>query len=415
MKPDKKRYFPWQRVLPVFGLCFCLTACSPEQLAGYLREEAELGQENFELLPEDGGVSAKELEEKASTPSETVQQLQSRETESFYYSRLDAEEQALYGEILYILQERAQEVQITTSDAERIDKVFRCVMNDHPEIFYVEGYNVTRYTLGEEVRMLTFSGTYSMTPETIASNQEKIDSYVNQCFQELLSGAASDYEIVKYIYEYVIGHTEYDAQSPDNQNICSVFIHNKSVCQGYAKATQYLLKQAGINAALIMGTVQNGEGHAWNLVYLDGEAYFVDTTWGDASYQMVEGSSQMMSSSIPPINYDYLCVTSQQLTKTHTIEELVPVPECTSMKDNYYVREGLYFDSADEDKIAEVFARAYESGSSYVTLKCSSREVYEEIRTLLIEKQKIFHYLSRNEGTVSYAENPEQLDLSFWL
>lgn len=415
MKPYKIRCRVWLSLVTALGMACCLSACSPENFADLIREEAERNREEFALLPEEGSVSSKELEDKASPPAETMERLRSEETASFYYSRLTEDEQTLYGEILYILQECAEDVQITTSDANRIDKVFRCVMNDHPEIFYVEGYNVTRYTLGDEVRMLTFSGTYSMTQETIEANQTKIDSYVNQCFQNLPSGDASEYEIVKYIYEYVIEHTEYDAQSLNNQNICSVFIQNRSVCQGYAKATQYLLQQAGLESTLVMGTVQNGEGHAWNLVCLQGEYYFVDTTWGDASYQMVEGSSQVTSSFIPPINYDYLCVTSQQLEKTHKIDAVVPIPECTSMRDNYYVREGLYFEALDKDKIEEVFERAYETGSSYVTLKCSSREIYEEIRTFLIEDQAIFRYLSGNTGTVSYAENTEQLDLSFWL
>ena len=416
MKARNRKSLRGLMVTGLLAAILFLNGCSYEELACEVRDYLQLNNEEQVLLKDEdsGTVSARELEDVEQAPAEAVDGLKEEQTQAFHYNRLSEPEQKLYGEILYILQEHLEDIQISTTDSGEVEKVFQCVLNDHPEIFYVEGYTLTRYALGEELKMMTLSGTYSMTPETIEAKKQLIDSYVNQCFASLPTGEGSQYAIARYVYEYLIENTEYDAGAPDNQNICSVFITHRSVCQGYAKATQYLLQKAGIEATLIMGTVQNGEGHAWNLVKLDGENYFMDTTWGDASYQMTEGSVQN-AGSLPPINYDYLCVTTGQLSKTHTIEEVVPVPVCTAMTDNYYVREGLYFTELSKDRITDVFARAYERQSSYVTLKCSSREVYEEIRRFLIEEQGIFEFLNPDTGTVSYAENVEQLDLSFWL
>lgn len=416
MKARNRKSLRGLMVTGLLAVTLLLNGCSYEELAREVRDYLQLNNEEQVLLKDgdSGAVSARALEDVEQAPAEAVDGLKEEQTQAFHYNRLSEPEQKLYGEILYILQEHLEDIQISTTDSGEVEKVFQCVLNDHPEIFYVEGYTLTRYALGEELKMMTLSGTYSMTPEIIEAKKQLIDSYVNQCFASLPTGDGSQYAIARYVYEYLIENTEYDAGAPDNQNICSVFITHRSVCQGYAKATQYLLQKAGIEATLIMGTVQNGEGHAWNLVKLDGENYFMDTTWGDASYQMTEGSIQN-AGSLPPINYDYLCVTTGQLSKTHTIEEVVPVPVCTAMTDNYYVREGLYFTEFSKDRIADVFARAYERQSSYVTLKCSSREVYEEIRRFLIEEQGIFEFLNPDTGTVSYAENVEQLDLSFWL
>lgn len=336
------------------------------------------------------------------------------QADSYAFGQLTEHEQTVYIEILWSLTEYQENVTLSTLDQEEISHIFQCVLNDHPEIFYVEGYTYTKYTLGELLKKVTFTGTYRMDREEIAERQKKIDGYVDSCLAGL-PAEADEYGTVKYIYEYLIEHTEYDADSEDNQNICSVFLDGRSVCQGYAKATQYLLEQAGIHATLVLGNVSSGEGHAWNLVQIDGEWYYVDTTWGDASYQAKGSAASYPEEKIPHINYDYLCVTTDQLCKTHVIDNVVELPLCTSMEANYYVREGLYFTSLDDEQLERVFREGYEKGNAYITFKCATEEIYAKMQERLIGNQEIFHYLDCPEGVVSYTDDAQQYSMSFWL
>lgn len=367
-------------------------------------------EEQMIQMKEDGDTAR----EKDELTEEKKSSLRNAQADSYAYQQLTESERDVYIEILWSLLEYQENVTLSTMDQDEISRIFQCVLNDHPEIFYVEGYTYTKYTLGDILKKITFTGTYKMGREEIAERQARIDDYAGRCLAGLPAGA-DEYETVKYIYEYLIGHTEYDAASEDNQNICSVFLDGRSVCQGYAKATQYLLQQAGIRATLVLGNVSSGEGHAWNLVQIDGEWYYVDTTWGDASYQAKGSAASYPEEKMPHINYDYLCVTTDQLIKTHVIDNVVELPTCTSMDANYYVREGLYFTSLDDEQLQRIFQEGYEMGNAYITFKCASEEIYDKMQERLIDKQEIFRYLDCPEGVVSYTDDAKQYSMSFWL
>lgn len=335
----------------------------------------------------------------------------------YAYSMLSDAEKLWYEDIEAILGSCRTEAALSTEPlseglaAEDIDRIFQCVLNDHPELFFVEGYSYTKYTKGEQTESISFSGTYNVQIDEAEEKMEQIEAAAEEVLVGI-SGTASDYDKVKYVYDAIIRSTDYEVDAPDNQNIYSVFVNHASVCQGYSKATQYLLGRLGVECALVLGTVETGEGHAWNLVKEDGEWYYVDTTWGDASYQLGEGDAETVA--MPEINYDYLNVTTQELERTHTIHSEVPMPLCTSMQDNYYAREGALFEEYDKEQMKALFDGLQE-GQSDVTVKCAGEDCYGQILEALIGQQEIFDYIPDAGGSVAYTQNDKQLSLTFWV
>lgn len=377
-------------------------------------------------------ISVQEAEQEEAVPSERIDTDHVRMAESlaalplqeavqgtlnrteYAYGCLSESGKRLYREILDAITGFLEDAELSTRDSSAVGDVMECVMADHPEIFYVDGYNCTTHTLGDEVVKVTFTARYTLDKSQV----EERKALIAACVTEILNGMgdpAGDYEKLKYLYEYLIENTDYDLNAPENQTICSVFLYNRSVCQGYAKAFQLLCMEAGIPSVLVTGTVPSGEGHAWNLVYADGDWYYVDPTWGDARYRMSDPDPAWKSGKLPEVNYDYFLVTTRMITRTHRITSLFTLPECTSMTDNYYVRRDAYFTEADGEKIARLFQNAYEQGEEMVTLKCADGEVYEQLRRKLLDDQEIFRYLKGNHTSVAYIDSRDQLSLGFWL
>lgn len=399
-------------------IAFCILACRSGLFTEDPKNEKYSGKEPGRISEEEpDSISG---EEKDSAPEEeAVYAVPDSEMTGYYaYDTLSKPEKIWYLDIYRILKNRETEGRLydgylTEIGVHDIDRIFHCVLNDHPEFFYVDGYSYTNYTQGESTVEVVFSGTYTMEPDEVAEKQALIDDYVGKC-RSGLPETADEYEKTKYVYEYVIRNTEYALSAPDGQNICSVFLNGKSVCQGYAKATQYLLNRFGVAATLVTGTVKNGtEGHAWNLVRIDGKYYFVDTTWGDACFE--PGETDEDDCGTGTVDYDFLCVTTEQLSRTHRIDNIVDIPLCRDMDANYYVREGAYFTAYDGEALQNLFDRAIAEEREKVDIRCSNPDVYEEMKNRLIGEQEVIGYLPDHCDSVRYILHEERMMLSFLM
>ena len=122
----------------------------------------------------------------------------------------------------------------------------------------------------------------------------------------------------------------------------------------------------------ITGTIKDGGDHGWNMVRIDGNYYYVDVTWGDPVFMnQVEGASGSRT------NYNYLCCTEMDLFKTHTPDDSVELPECTSDAYNYYKLNGYYYEWFDYNTIYNALMNSVWNGESSIVMKFGSREAFD--------------------------------------
>ncbi|MBR3210602.1 MAG: hypothetical protein IKF71_01535 [Bacilli bacterium] len=87
----------------------------------------------------------------------------------------------------------------------------------------------------------------------------------------------SDKDKIIYVYDYV-SRKHYDyvfTGSMDNQSIYSFYSTSSTVCAGFAKTSQVIFQNIGINSYLV-----HGSNHMWNYVEYEGKFYVFDATVG---------------------------------------------------------------------------------------------------------------------------------------
>lgn len=331
--------------------------------------------------------------------------------DGFRYTKrfLTPQEQALYDTILPALQ--AQEISIDGlwADAGAIGRAVQAIDRDHPELFWFSGTGQIETTyLGGTALSAAYLPRYTMDGPERADAQAAIDAWVTDHLG-WLPADASDYEKVRAVYDEIVAFADY-AEVEDN-SIVNVLVEGRGLCGCYAKATQYLLGLLGVDCAYISGT-GHGVSHAWDLVWIDGDPVWVDTTWGDPV------PSDGQTAPIPGPVYDYFCITTADLLRDHVIDDTVPVPVCTTERYDYFRANGLWFDTWDPDGIVAALARCAAAGQESASLRFADA-VYPTAVDRLFDRGEIGALLRRagigGSGSIWYSCNDGMCTVSIRL
>lgn len=318
--------------------------------------------------------------------------------QEYYFKQLTEEEQRVYRELLKGIRAREKEFYLTISDDDSIDRSYHAVLKDHPEIFWVHNREKIYKTMYSDSDYCVFTPGYTYTDGEI----DEIQTAMEQSFQEvraLIPEDAGDYEKVRIVYTYVIDHTQYQT-GEDDQSIAGVFWKKSAVCAGYAGAVQYLLERLDIPCIYVDGSTKGStEGHAWDIVKIGQEYYYVDATNGDQPDFLNGDAAQLEEHKT--IIYDYLCPFPEEYEKTYTPSEELTVPACTAKDLDFYVLNQGYFEDYSWQDIYDYCKMRMDNGAAVVRFKFGSQESFSEACQELLDDgvvQNVAQYYMKLHG-----------------
>lgn len=233
----------------------------------------------------------------------------------------------------------------------QIRLTIKALTDDNPHIFWL---STTFGYLSSVEENYTAVQLYSrLEPEQLKTSVARLKVMTDEFLNSLEKGM-TPYQLELFIHDFIIDKCEYDTTVMSSDDIPSdkasafdpygVMVKGVAVCEGYARTFQMLCNSVGIDCVVVIGESE-GELHMWNAIILDGDYYYVDTTWDDKDENA--------------FRYDYFNITTEQLSVDHEFSPLSSemtdeqicgddtlnaltsnfmIPDCDSTKYNYYVR-----------------------------------------------------------------------------
>ena len=238
-------------------------------------------------------------------------------------------------------------------NTEELVTVYDAYRRDHTEHFWMG--NQYTYSFNPDTGIVVeFMPEYTMTAEELPEAKAKFNSALSNIISKIESGL-SEYETELLLHDTLASMVTYE-EGANAHNAYGAIVEDKAVCEGYAEALQCLYHAVGIQSFIVLGSSVNPstnmeEGHAWNMVKINGKYYHTDLTWNDQEDVLF---------------YAYFNLDDNTIKLDHTIQPTeFKMPQCNSAADNYFVLNELIISSYSKEQIAKLlvdnslYARVY--------------------------------------------------------
>ncbi|MBO4680651.1 MAG: transglutaminase domain-containing protein [Clostridiales bacterium] len=161
------------------------------------------------------------------------------------------------------------------------------MIGQFPSQFHLLYYEYTESGYGGAFKNGRAKFQYKISKEELKTKEAEFEKLVTNILNENLRDDYSDFEKALALYLYFSKTYSYDYESYDKM-YDDPFMHfsgyrflttGHGICSECSAAYSYLLLQAGVDATLAGGNGNNGEGHGWSYVTINGKNYHIDPTF----------------------------------------------------------------------------------------------------------------------------------------
>lgn len=303
-----------------------------------------IGEAGYPII-ENSNVSEREENEEpiGNIDISNTSQQDNTYSDNFFYSQLSDSAKLIYTELYknkenlktgtYTVQfgDAFKDILSQENGSDKLKEEYQSAIEaftyENPDVFYLD---VTKMYINIEMIKRLFTTKYNVyinsyqdsnylaEPFYSKENIDECQAQIESVRDNILSNieGKSTVDKIRYIHNYLIDNVQYDqtVQKDNIYNIYGALVLKEGVCEGYAKALQYLLSSAGIENIIVTGTATNNNGetenHAWNYVKIGSAWYALDVTWDDP---IIIGGGKINDK----IRYQYFLKGSRTMDENH--------------------------------------------------------------------------------------------------
>ncbi len=213
-----------------------------------------------------------------------------------------------------------------------------------------------KYSASSSRMTLTFE--YKYSKEEFKKRLDNVRTALNKArhvVANLITSGMGDFEKELVLHDYIVNNAKYDIENYKKNTIpdssfeeYGALVLGVAVCEGYSRAMKLMCDLSGIECIIVTGTsISRGvqEGHAWNIVKIDGEYCHLDTTYDDPV--MDDGTNMLI--------HDYFNLPDSEMM-LYCDWDKAAYPACTSTENSYFTK----YNMVARDKTA--FSKAVQDG-----------------------------------------------------